>query len=162
MVFNIKSCDEDDPLFQYLSATHKKAICDLEPFEDDSIQNQSFYIKQLNNTKGSILKQGSNNDTFHLAREGKLRGLSENTTFNLMLEYWNEKCQPPWPAEKLRVVVKNAYEFSKMPQGCMNVWQAFKEVEVIEYDDPLLELEAGWAITRAKKRSDDPTAATWN
>jgi len=162
MVFNIKLLDEDDTLFQYLSTTQRKAICNLEPFEDDSIQNQSFYIKQLNNTNGSILGQGSNNETFHLAREGKLRGLSENTAFNLMLEYWNEKCQPPWPAEKLRVVVKNAFEFSKAPQGCMNVWQAFKDVDIIQYDDELEKNEAGWSVLRNKAKKEDPTAETWN
>jgi predicted P-loop ATPase len=162
MVFNIKFCDEDDTLFSYLSATHKKAICDLEPFEDDSIQNQSFYIKQLNNTKGAIQGNQGNNTTFHLGRDGKLRGLSKRTTLSLMLEYWNDKCQPPWLEAELSEVVSNAYEFSKMPQGCMNVWQAFKEVEVIEYDDELEKNEAAWSIPRKKARSEDATAETWN
>jgi predicted P-loop ATPase len=162
MDFNIKSLEADDPLFQYLSATHKKAIHDLEPFEDDSIQNQSFYIKYLVNAKGAVQGNAGNNETFHVAREGKLKGLSATTTFKLMLEYWNERCQPPWPEQELESLVRNAFEYSKAPQGCLNVWKAFEEVEVIEYDDPLLELEAGWAITRAKKRSDDPTTETWN
>jgi predicted P-loop ATPase len=162
MVFNIKSLEDDDPIFQYISKTQSAQFHNAEPFEDDSIQNQSFYIKQLNNTKGSVLKQGSNNDTFHLARDGKLRGLSEKTTLALMLEYWNEKCSPPWPEEKLSVVVKNAFEFSKAPQGCMNIWEVFKEIEVIEYDDELEKNEAAWSIPRKKARSDDATAETWN
>jgi hypothetical protein len=162
MAFNIKLLDEDDTLFQYLSATHRKAICNLEPFEDDSIQNQSFYIKQLNNTNGAIQGNQGNNTTFHLARDGKLRGLSKRTTLALMLEYWNEKCQPPWSEQELSEVVANAFEFSKAPQGCMNVWQAFKNVDIIQYDDELEKNEAGWAILRNKSKKEDPTAETWN
>jgi hypothetical protein len=162
MAFNIKLLDEDDSLFQYLSATQKKAFLDSEPFEDDSIQNQSFYIKQLNNTNGAIEKQGGDNHTFHVARDGKLRGLSKRITLALMLEYWNEKCQPPWTEAELTEKVNNAYEFSKAPQGCMNVWRAFQDVEAIQYDTDLEKEEAGWSILRAKKGKEDPTAETWN
>jgi predicted P-loop ATPase len=162
VAFNIKFCDEDDTLFQYLSATHRKAICNLEPFEDDSIQNQSFYIKQLNSTKGAIEKQGGDNHTFHVARDGKLRGLSKRATLALMLEYWNEKCQGPWTEAELTEKVNNAYEFSKAPQGCMNVWRAFQDVTAIQYDSELEKDEAGWSVLRAKKGKEDPTAETWN
>lgn len=161
-MFNIKLLEEDDSLFKYLSATHKKIIEDLEPFEDDSIQNQSFYIKQLNNAKGAVQGNAGNNETFHLARDGKLRGLSQQTTLGLMLEYWNDKCQPPWPQQELSEVVAHAFEYSKIPQGCMNVWKAFEEVEAIEYDDELSKNEAAWSIPRKKARSDDPTTETWN
>lgn len=162
MDFNIKLLDTDDPIFKYVAKTHRAKYKQLEAFEDDSLANQSFYIKRLNNTKGSILKQGSNNITFHLARDGKLSGLSEQLTFDLMLEYWNEKCQPPWPAEKLRKVVKNAFEFSQAPQGCLNVWRAFDDVEVAEYDNELEKEEAAWSIPRKKQGKEDPTVETWN
>lgn len=162
MAFNIKLLDADDPIFKYIAKRHRSKFAQLEPFEDDSLANQSFFIKHLDRTRGGVLGQGCNNHTFHVARTGKVSGLSEKTVLGLMLEYWNEKCQPPWPEQKLARVVANAFEYSHAPQGCMNVWRAFDDVETVEYSDNLEKEEADWTIPRKKQRSDDPTAETWN
>lgn len=162
MAFNIKLLDADDPIFKYIAKRHTAKFQTLEPLEDDSLANQSFYIKYLQRTSGGILGQGCNNATYHVARAGKVAGLSKQITLGLILEYWNEKCQPPWPEQKLARVVANAFEYSRAPQGCMNIWRAFDDVEAIEYNDKLEKEEADWSIPRKKQRSDDPTAETWN
>jgi predicted P-loop ATPase len=162
MAFNIKLLDNNDPIFDYIGIAHTTKIQDCEPFEDDSIQNQSFYIKLLKRIPGAVEGNGGEAHTFHLAREGKLRGLSKHITFGLMLEYWNELCQPPWQEAELQIKVNNAYEYSKAPQGCMNIWQAFQDVDPAQYNDQLEKDEIEWAKTRTVKGSDALTVGIHN
>lgn len=64
------------------------------------------------------LRNGSNTTTYSVAAELRGRGLSEHVALDLMLDHWNnEKSNPPWPPEKLAVVVAHAFEYGQGAPG---------------------------------------------
>ncbi len=58
--------------------------------------------------------EGKNGDfqTLKIAMGVRDKGVSEEMCFALMLEFYNERCEPPWEPEALRVKVANAYNYA--------------------------------------------------
>lgn len=64
-------------------------------------------------TKGA----GCDAKTLQLAMRVKDCGVTEERCWELMLDHWNERTSPPWPADKLHVKVCNAYRYGTEPVG---------------------------------------------
>lgn len=65
----------------------------------------------------AIEGQGGNEHTYVTATILKSFGVSEDKALELMLEHWNDKCEPPWDPEELKGVVANGYKYAKDKAG---------------------------------------------
>jgi len=52
--------------------------------------------------------EGGNNTTYRVACAVLDRGVSPETALDLMLDVWNERCEPPWESEDLAQIVESA------------------------------------------------------
>lgn len=72
---------------------------------------------------------GGDNTTFMVATRLKDIGLSQKNALTLLLEHWNENCQPPWDPDQLEDKVHNAYAYG---QNSIGIDSPENEFEVIE------------------------------
>lgn len=71
-----------------------------------------------------LSRQGSNGDAtiLHVAGVLKDRGISEEMALDLMVEHYNDRCEPPWlvgegaDADRLEIKVRNAYRYLRETQ----------------------------------------------
>lgn len=86
------------------------------PIETDNPQAIEAYIDYLLHANPAIEGQGGDTVTFAVAAAGRDWGLSQAKALELMVEYYDPKCQPPWgPA--LAQKVANAYAYAKNQAG---------------------------------------------
>jgi predicted P-loop ATPase len=97
-------------------------------YQDDPF-TRDRYINWLKNNRAAI--QGDNGDllTMSTAHHGRDLGLPEETVLELMLEHWNERCEPPWTEKDLAKKVANAYKYAKEPVGGKHPSAGFTEVD---------------------------------
>ena len=81
-----------------------------------------------------IAIQGKNGDdcAYKTAAMCRSFGLSEESAFEYMLEYWNPRCDPPWSEgelEHLEAKVRHAYTYPTSAPG--NVTKAFRKAKRI-------------------------------
>jgi hypothetical protein len=65
----------------------------------------------------AIQGAGGDDTTFKVAAAVGDFGISEAMTLELMLDHWNERCEPPWPVDELATKVENADRFRTLPRG---------------------------------------------
>ncbi|HTJ91248.1 MAG TPA: AAA family ATPase [Acidocella sp.] len=75
--------------------------------------------------------QGGDDHTFRTICEVRDRGVSEATALELLLEDWNEQCEPPWPVDELRQKVANAYAYAQRGEGEKSPEAYFGGVQII-------------------------------
>ena len=78
--------------------------------------------------KVAIEGQGGDSTAYATAAHLRSYGISEELAFNLMVNHWNPRCQPPWSdddLEHLKSKVTNGYEYATSQPG--NITRAFKE-----------------------------------
>lgn len=81
----------------------------------DTVTELSRYKEIVSNELG--VEQGSRGlSAYKLAAKGRDLGLSEQDTFECMLD-WNMRCLPPEGYSELRVSVRNAYAYSRNTAG---------------------------------------------
>ncbi|QDP53488.1 MAG: putative primase [Prokaryotic dsDNA virus sp.] len=87
--------------------------------DQDQPQYVEWAVEHLkHDAKVAIEGQGGNTTTFYLACVLREKGISEEKAHELMLEHWNDRCQPPWSSEELEGLVKNAFNYaSVVPPG---------------------------------------------
>jgi hypothetical protein len=73
--------------------------------------------KLLAAAPGAIEGQGGDGHTYGVVCDLKDTGVSALTAFELLLDHWNEKCQPPWSPDELARKVENAYRYGIQPIG---------------------------------------------
>jgi hypothetical protein len=73
-------------------------------------------ISDTNTPAGTKHKMG-NSTTFDVACYCRDLGCERETTFGLMLEHYNDRCDPAWDYEALERIVANAYAYAKGTQG---------------------------------------------
>jgi predicted P-loop ATPase len=61
--------------------------------------------------------EGGNATTFKVSCRGRDFGLTQESTYKLMLTVWNIRCSPPWSPPELKTLVLNAYRFAKANAG---------------------------------------------
>ena len=74
--------------------------------------------------------EGNSGDlqTLKIAMTLRDRGISVEKTFELMLEFYNERCAPPWEPDDLQNKVSNAFTYaSQCPPGGATAEADFKE-----------------------------------
>lgn len=83
----------------------------------------------LEKTPGAV--QGENGDamTFKVAAMGKDLGLHPKYTFDLMLEFFNPRCTPPWLPDDLKRKVNNAYRYSLNSPGALHPFAEFTDLK---------------------------------
>lgn len=74
-------------------------------------------IDYLKTRPPAVEGQGGNNHTFVTATVMQNFGLSEDKALEVMLEHWNEKCEPPWDPEELKSIVENGFKYAKKKAG---------------------------------------------
>jgi predicted P-loop ATPase len=135
--------DWDERLLRFLSADNQDdSAPKQEDLEDDSQLARERYIRYLQTADPAVENQRGDDTTFHVAREAKVYGLSTSVALELLLEYYNPKCVPPWDTDELQTKVENAYEFSTIPLGAANANHAFAVPETFTIDDLLQQEEA--------------------
>ncbi|GAB6035776.1 hypothetical protein JCM15519_03350 [Fundidesulfovibrio butyratiphilus] len=83
----------------------------------------------LNKAPLGIAGQGGDDTTFSVAARLRGRGLSEETTLDLMLQFWNERCDPEWDYVDLAKIVRNAQSYgqnapgAEAPQAAFPIWE---------------------------------------
>ena len=81
-----------------------------------------------------VAVEGQNGDltTYKVATRLRDFGLSEHAAFDLMLDEYNPRCEPPWPPETLAVKVQNAYRYATGDAGSAAPAAAFGTVQPVE------------------------------
>lgn len=80
----------------------------------------------------AIEGEGGDHATYAVAARLKEFGCSQDSALELMLDHWNDDCDPPWDADDLARKVENAYTYGQMATGAMSPEAEFG-------DDPLPE-----------------------
>lgn len=73
---------------------------------------------------------GGDDWTYRLANKVLDEGVTPATAIALMLEHWNDRCQPPWSYEDIESKVENAARYRKEAIGSRAVEADFDPVEV--------------------------------
>lgn len=84
---------------------------------NDSELNQRNFVSYLERELPAAEGQHGNDRTYMAACVGRDFGLSEQVAFNLLLQSYNPRCQPPWSERDLAQLVSNAYKYAKGSQG---------------------------------------------
>lgn len=107
---------------------------------NDNPQDVGRAISFLTSHPGAV--EGDSGDFHTLITAMKLRdmGVTKETAYSLLLNYWNDKCSPPWADEDLWTKVCNGYEYAKKSAGNASVESVpFKPVygpdELIPYHE---------------------------
>lgn len=116
-------------LLNYLSKSVQVAKQENQSFNDspDIVEKFISYLKSC-----PIAIEGRNGDrvTLETAQKAILFGLSEDKTFELMIEYYNPRCLPAWNLEELKSKVMNAYKYSeKLPIGSLDPRNSFHLID---------------------------------
>jgi len=82
--------------------------------------------------------EGGDHVTFRVAAVLKDYGVSEASAFDLMAEFWNELCSPPWPLDELKAKVENAYRYGALAPGAasLEVYTAGLDIDPPRYNRP--------------------------
>ncbi len=65
----------------------------------------------------AIEGRGGDNHTFKLACQIRDCGISPQMTFEILQDFFNPRCQPPWSEEELHQKVTNAFKYAQFPHG---------------------------------------------
>lgn len=92
---------------------------------------QERFVDYLEKTaKPSIQGKGGDLNAFAVACFGRDLGLPPATAWNLMVELWNPRCQPPWDDEELKAKVIHAYRYARGKIGNKHPKAHFDEIAV--------------------------------
>lgn len=107
--------------------------------EPDLPENIASAIKWLKtDAKIAIEGQGGDSMAYKTAAHMKSFGISEELAFDLMWQYWNPRCSPPWTAdniEHLRRKVRNGHQYNTSPPG--NVTPAYHAAKIASLFTPV-------------------------
>jgi predicted P-loop ATPase len=92
----------------------------------------SQYIQHLLLVPPAIEGQNGDMHTWETACYGKDYGLSEDTTFRLMSDYFNPRCIPEWTETALLAKVHHAYTYGQNARGRYTASQDFAGVVAAE------------------------------
>lgn len=124
----------------------KSTIPGISEYIDDPNMVAKF-MQTLKITAGAT--EGANGDltTVKVALKARDLGLTAEKTYNLMLDLWNPKCNPPWLPEELERKVNNAYKYGKNNPGVDSPKADFKPLDKPEVTTEVL----NWDFDKAGK-----------
>lgn len=82
----------------------------------------------LNHAELSIEGDGGDDTAYRVAARVMDFGLSPDDALGLMLEHWNDRCEPPWETEQLETIVNNAAQYRQKPIGAESADVEFEDV----------------------------------
>ncbi|MCP4987096.1 MAG: hypothetical protein GY928_13925, partial [Colwellia sp.] len=106
-----------------------EGIQGLKKYTDDP-QAISRAKKLLEMSNISVEGEGGDGQAYVIACRVRGFGVSPQMALDLMLTYWNDRCEPPWDVDELKTKVFNAYSYDTAPQGVNNPEIDFKDVEI--------------------------------
>lgn len=86
-------------------------------YKNDTATRGRFISYLQDGAEVSVEGQGGDGNAFRVACKGRDFGLSPEIVWDLLLEFWNPKCQPPWDPEDLKGKVIHAYKYAQGPVG---------------------------------------------
>ncbi|ODT55799.1 MAG: hypothetical protein ABS59_02760 [Methylobacterium sp. SCN 67-24] len=101
-----------------------------------------------------LSREGDGGDTaaYRVAARVMDFGLSPDDALDLMLDHWNDRCEPPWEPEQLEVIVNNAAQYRQKPIGA--------DSADVEFDD--VSAEVATDVARVKPEHDDMPVTSGN
>lgn len=87
----------------------------------------------LETAPAAIEGQGGDETAYKVAAKLKDFGVDQAAALELMLENWNDRCEPPWAPEELRKKIDNAYQYGLNVPGVSSPEHDFTPIS--EYDD---------------------------
>lgn len=94
---------------------------------DDSDANASRFVSFLESAPVAVQGQHGDRTTYTIACKAKSFGLSFERAFELMLDFYNPRCQPPWTDSELETKIRNAYSYAQNAAGAENPKSDFDE-----------------------------------
>lgn len=123
-----------------------------------AIDTAERYLK----TTGPAI-QGQGGDATTVAMFMRLRdyGLTEDTAYEMALELWNERCEPPWEPEDLRLKAKNAFRYSQNATPSRDAADMVDGLEALEVPEfiappPVVEKADRWSFMTVQTESKRP------
>ena len=74
-------------------------------------------VEYLKTARCSVEGDGGDTTAFVIAAKLKDLGCDQRQALALMLEHWNDNCNPPWDDVELQDKVDHAFKYGKEPQG---------------------------------------------
>lgn len=89
----------------------------VELFELDTKASINRAIDYLKRRPPAVEGEGGNEHTYVTALQVRDLGISEEKAVELMLEHWNDRCDPPWDHDEIKVPIHNAFRYAKDRPG---------------------------------------------
>lgn len=83
----------------------------------DRAQDVATYIQYLETAEPAIQGEMGDKQTYTIACEARALDISPQKCFDLMVLYFNPKCNPPWEPHELQEKVQNAYRYAQGAPG---------------------------------------------
>src|SRR5262249_48400997 len=119
-----------------------------EAIESDDQSTRERFVAFCKSTKPAVEGAGGDHQTLATACMGRDFGLSRQTTIEVMTEFYNPRCRPPWDVNELERKVSNAYKYAQNSQGSKHP----------DNDKLLNEVAAKATATRSEKPTASDTA----
>ena len=100
--------------------------------ELDQPQHVADAIAFLQSARPAVEGDGGDNRTYQVACQVRDFGISEATTLQLMFQFWNDRCSPPWDADGLSEKVRSTYQYAQNPTGAATL-EAIFSAPVVSY-----------------------------
>jgi len=78
----------------------------------------------------SLEGDGGDHTAYGVACKLRDYGLSATAALDMLLDFWNDRCAPPWSLEELQAKVTNAYQYAQNPAGSASPAIEFAGVEM--------------------------------
>lgn len=102
----------------------QRATCDQDS-ETDVVLAEDYLARRA---APAVEGNGGDTQTFKTAAWLKDHGISQEMALQLMLEFYNPRCSPPWDREDMAKKVENAYSYAKEERpGALSVNEAFRD-----------------------------------
>ena len=92
---------------------HKSTDRDAAAENIDSDRNVSAAVSYLLDAGPAIEGDGGDYHTYKVACKVRGIGISQDKCLELLLDYWNDSCLPPWSPDELETKIHNAYSYAQ-------------------------------------------------
>lgn len=112
--------------------------------QNTAMKRAKEYLLEL--AEWAVQGAGGDHTTYVVASKMKDFGVSVDNALELMLDHWNEKCQPPWNPDELLMKIDNAYAYGQNRPGIDSPEADFDPIEDTENLDPIEKLNKEFAF----------------
>lgn len=95
----------------------EEKVLEVVPDIDDTAARRRAVFYLEHDAPLAIEGTGGDQCTFVVAARLKDIGVDESVAFEVMNEFWNVRCIPPWHPDELKGKVENAYQYGSKAQG---------------------------------------------